>query len=110
MPSTHGPDLLVQHYLIPLTIPGPDYQVDNHLYVKGERRMTELKDHISSMPNEATEATRAANSALPGSLPSSDKRDFEEVKRSFIGPLPDGASSRMRGVCPSGIWLAFRYV
>jgi alkyl sulfatase BDS1-like metallo-beta-lactamase superfamily hydrolase len=42
------------------------------------------------MPKEATETTRAANAQLLGSLPFVDKRDFEEAKRGFIAPLPEG--------------------
>ena len=52
--------------------------------------MTEPMNRITSMPKEATETTRAANAELLNSLPFADKRDFEEAKRGFLAPLPDG--------------------
>ena len=40
-------------------------------------------------PKDASTATRAANSDCLKSLPFMDKRDFEDVKRGFVAPLPD---------------------
>lgn len=52
--------------------------------------MTEQMFPIDNTPKEATATTRAANAVLLSSLPFVDKRDFEEAKRGFIAPLPDG--------------------
>ena len=52
--------------------------------------MAEPINRITTMPKEATETTRAANTELLNSLPFVDKRDFEDAKRGFIAPLPDG--------------------
>ncbi len=52
--------------------------------------MTEHMNRITNMPKGATENTRAANAALLNGLPFSDTRDFEEARRGFIVPLPDG--------------------
>ncbi len=54
------------------------------------QHMTDPMSRIISMPKEATETTRAANAELLGSLPFADKRDFDEAKRGFIAPLPEG--------------------
>lgn len=45
---------------------------------------------ITSVPKEALETTRAANTELLGSLPFADKRYIEEAKRGYIAPLLDG--------------------
>lgn len=37
----------------------------------------------------ATAATKKANAAVKGELPFNDRKDFEDVKRGFIAPLPD---------------------
>jgi alkyl sulfatase BDS1-like metallo-beta-lactamase superfamily hydrolase len=52
--------------------------------------MTEPMNRITTMPKEASETTRAANTELLNSLPFVDKRDFEDAKRGFLAPLPDG--------------------
>jgi alkyl sulfatase BDS1-like metallo-beta-lactamase superfamily hydrolase len=38
----------------------------------------------------AAEFTRTANAESLKSLPFMDKRDFEDAKRGFVAPLPDG--------------------
>ncbi|WP_250461000.1 alkyl/aryl-sulfatase [Microbulbifer litoralis] len=41
-------------------------------------------------PNPATDTTKRANAAVEKELPFNNKQDFEDVKRGFIAPLPDG--------------------
>lgn len=40
-------------------------------------------------PNDATEATRAANAALEKSLPHDDGQDFRDARRGFLGTIPN---------------------
>jgi alkyl sulfatase BDS1-like metallo-beta-lactamase superfamily hydrolase len=43
-----------------------------------------------SGPKPATDATKKANAAFAKTLNFDDKRDFEDAKRGFLAPLPDG--------------------
>ena len=44
----------------------------------------------SAQSRDAEPATRAANDVFLKSLPFSDRADFDDAKRGFIGTLPDG--------------------
>jgi len=41
-------------------------------------------------PKDASEVTKKANAAVLKELPFANKQDFEDAKRGFIAPLPDG--------------------
>jgi len=43
-----------------------------------------------SEPRDATPVTAAANAAVRKALPFGDTKDFEDVARGLIAPLPDG--------------------
>jgi alkyl sulfatase BDS1-like metallo-beta-lactamase superfamily hydrolase len=45
---------------------------------------------VSAQSKDAEPATRAANEAFAGSLPFSDRTDFDDARRGFIATLPDG--------------------
>lgn len=44
----------------------------------------------SNKPKEASNATKTANAKFLDELPFNDMQDFEDAKRGFIAPLPDG--------------------
>jgi alkyl sulfatase BDS1-like metallo-beta-lactamase superfamily hydrolase len=45
---------------------------------------------VSDVRKDATDPTKAANQAVLGHLPFSDRREFEEAARGLVAPLPDG--------------------
>ena len=52
--------------------------------------MTETFSSSNGTPKDATETTKEANAALLNTLPFADKQDFEDAKRVFVAPLPNG--------------------
>lgn len=52
--------------------------------------MTETFSNNNVTPKGATETSRAANTELLNILPFADRRDFEDAKRGFVAPLPNG--------------------
>jgi len=52
--------------------------------------MTETLSSNNGTPRGATETSRTANAELLNILPFADRRDFEDAKRGFIAPLPNG--------------------
>jgi alkyl sulfatase BDS1-like metallo-beta-lactamase superfamily hydrolase len=56
-----------------------------------------LSSHaIAQGPKEAALTTKAANAALLKTLPFSDRQDFEDAQRGFIGTLPDALVKNAR--------------
>ena len=72
--------------------------------------MTEPIGSINSTPREATETTRAANAALLNVLPFADKQDFEDAKRGFVAPLPNGGVIKNEQGLPAWDMARFSFI
>jgi len=59
-----------------------------------------------TQPNDATEATRAANATLEKSLPHDDGQDFRDARRGFLGTIPNAEVKNSSG---RTVWTMERF-
>ena len=81
-------------------------QIAKHLAMAGVLVSLSASAFAQVQPNDATPATRQANSALYNKLPFADKTDFENAHKGFIAALP---SSMIKGEQGNVIWDPAKY-